>query len=169
VPFNAVARGAAKAKELGLAESARLFALLNMAGSDSQIVTWEAKYRVGLLRPVMAIREASTLGNPAIRQDAKWDPLIATPGHPDYPSGHCALTGAAVAVLQHFFGDDATIAATSVTWPLFGVTRSWKTFSDLSKEVTDARVWGGIHTRTADEHADQLGRKIADYAIAKLK
>ena len=75
----------------------------------------------------------------------------------------------AVAVLQHFFGDDATIAATSVTWPLLGITRSWKTFSDLSKEVTDARVWGGIHTRTADEHADQLGRKVADYAIAKLK
>jgi len=169
VPFNALARGAAKAKELGLAESARLFALLNMASSDSQIVTWEAKYRVGLLRPVTAIREASTLGNPAIRQDVKWEPLIATPGHPDYPSGHCALTGAAVAVLQHFFGDDATIAATSVTWPAFGVTRSWKTFSDLSKEVIDARVWGGIHTRTADEHADQLGRKIADYAIAKLK
>jgi hypothetical protein len=169
VPFNAVARGAAKAKELGLAESARLFALLNMAGSDSQIVTWEAKYRHGLLRPVTAIREASTLGNPAIRQDAKWESLLETPGHPDYPSGHCALTGAAVAVLQHFFGDDATIAATSVTWPLFGITRSWKTFSDLSKEVTDARVWGGIHTRTADEHADQLGRKVADYAIVKLK
>src|SRR5260370_413062 len=83
--------------------SARVFALLNMAGSDSQIVTWEAKYRHGLLRPVTAIREASTLGNPAIRQDAKWEPLIETPGHPDYPSGHCALTGAAVAVLQHFF------------------------------------------------------------------
>jgi hypothetical protein len=138
VPFNALARGAAKAKELGLAGSARLFALLSMAGSDSQIVTWEAKYRHGLLRPVTAIREASTLGNPAIRQDAKWEPLIATPGHPDYPSGHCAFTGAAVAVLQHFFGDDATIAAASVTWPLLGVTRSWKTFSDLSKEVLEA-------------------------------
>lgn len=169
VPFNALARGAAKAKELGLAESARLFALLNMASSDSEIVTWEAKYRHGLLRPVTAIREASTLGNPAIRQDVKWEPLIATPAHPDYPSGHCALTGAAVAVLQHFFGDDATIAATSVTWPLLGVTRSWKTFIEMSTEVIDARVWGGIHTRTADEHADQLGRKVAEYAIAKLK
>jgi PAP2 superfamily len=169
VPFNALARGAAKAKGLGLAESARLFALLNMAGSDSQIVTWEAKYRHGLLRPVTAIREASTLGNPAIRQDAKWEPLLSTPGHPDYPSGHCAFTGAAVAVLQHFFGDDATIAATSVTWPTLGITRSWKTFTELSNEVTDARVWGGIHTRTADEHADQLGRKVAEYAIEKLK
>jgi hypothetical protein len=169
VPFNALARGAAKTKELGLVESARLFALLNMASSDSQIVTWEAKYRHGLLRPVTAIREASTLGNPAIRQDAKWEPLIETPGHPDYPSDHCALTGASVAVLQHFFGDDAAIAATSVTWPLLGITRSWKTFTELSKEVIDARVWGGIHTRTADEHADQLGRKVAEYAIAKLK
>ncbi len=169
VPFNAVARGAAKAKELGLAESARLFALLNMAVSDSQIVTWEAKYRAGLLRPVTAIREASTLGNPAIRQDANGSRSSRHPAHPDYPSGHCALTGAAVAVLQHFFGDDATIAATSVTWPLFGITRSWKTFTEMSQEVIDARVWGGIHTRTADEHADQLGRKVADYAIAKLK
>jgi hypothetical protein len=169
VAYNALARGAAKAKELGLAESARLFALLNMASSDSQIVTWEAKYRHGLLRPVTAIHEASTLGNPEIRQDAKWEPLLSTPAHPDYPSGHCAYAGAAVAVLQDFFGDDATIAATSVTWPPLGITRSWKTFTEMSKEVIDARVWGGIHTRTADEHADQLGRKVAEYATAKLK
>ena len=77
--------------------------------------------------------------------------------------------GCPVAILQHFFGDDATIAATSVTWPPLGITRSWKTFTEMSKEVIDARVWGGIHTRTADEHADQLGRRVADYAIAKLK
>ena len=127
VPFNALARGAAKAKKLGLAETAQLFALLNMAASDSQIVTWEAKYRHGFLRPITAIREASTLGNPAIRQDASWEPLLDTPAHQDYPSGHCAFTGAAIAVLQHFFGDDATSAATKVTWPSLGVTRSWKT------------------------------------------
>jgi len=169
VPFNALARGAAKAKNLDLIESARLFAILNMAASDSQIVNWEAKYRHGFLRPITAIREASTLGNPAIRQDTDWEPLLMTPPHQDYPSGHCAYTGAAVAVLQHFFGDDATIAGTSQTWPLLGVTRSWKTFTELSKEVIDARIWGGIHTRTADEHADQLGRKVAEYAIAKLK
>ena len=91
------------------------------------------------------------------------------PGTSGLPLGTLRLTGAAVAVLQHFFGDDATIAGTSQTWPLFGVTRSWKTFIEMSKEVIDARVWGGIHTRTADEHADQLGRKVAEYAIAKLK
>ena len=169
VPFNALARGAAKAKSLGLAESAQLFAALNMSGSDAQIVTWDAKYRHGFLRPITAIREASALENPAIRQDANWEPLLDTPAHPDYPSGHCSFTGAAVAVLQHFFGDDATIAATRVTWPPLGVTRSWKTFTEVSQEVIDARVWGGIHTRTADEHADQLGRKVAAFAVAKLK
>jgi hypothetical protein len=84
-------------------------------------------------------------------------------------SGHCAYTGAAVAGLQQFFGNDAIIAATSVTWPPLGITRSWNSFTEISKEVTDARVWGGIHTRTADEHADQLGRKVAEYSIEKLK
>ena len=68
-------------------------------------------------------------------------------------------------MLQHFFGDDATIAAASGTWPLLGVTRSWKTFTEMSKEVIDARVWGGIHTRTADEYADATYRTRRTVAI----
>ena len=75
-----------------------------------------------------------------------------TPAHPDYPSGHCAYEGAAIRVLQLFFGTDQTKA--SYTYPPNAITLRWASYSQIANEVGDARVWGGIHTRTADEHAD---------------
>ena len=141
VAFNEVARALAKRRGNGLGENARLFALLNMAASDSQIITWDAKYHYNLLRPVTAIQEAPLLANAAIPHNQGWRPLIATPGHPDYPSGHCAAAGASVRILQLFF--DTDVADVEVTYPpLFGVTRSWKTLSALETEVGEARILG---------------------------
>jgi len=133
-----------------------------MAASDSQVATWALKFKHNFLRPVTAIRNALAFDNPRIQQDAEWEPLIVTPGHPDYPSGHCAYAGAATAILRKFFDTD-TIENASYTYPLFGVTCYWSSYSALAKDVIDARVWGGIHTRTADEHAYNLGLQIAEY------
>jgi hypothetical protein len=86
-----------------------------------------------------------------------------TPPHPDYVSGHSGYSGAAEAVLTALMGDDTRI---SVTYPTNGVTRHWERFSQIAKEVEDARAWGGIHTRTADEHATELGRQIGAFVTA---
>ena len=88
---------------------------------------------------------------------------MVTPPHQEYPSAHCAAAGAAEAVLQQFFGTDKVSA--SYIYPPLGVLRRWDSFSKISQEVEDARVWGGIHFRTAVEHGTQVGRKIGAYAL----
>ena len=128
------------AKGLDLAANARLFALINMAMSDAGIATWHEKFHHNFLRPVTAIRNASALDNPAIKQDATWEPLIVTPSHPDYPSGHCANTGAGATILRKFFGTDAIQSNATYTYPILGVTRQWTNYTALVKETGNARI-----------------------------
>jgi len=113
--YNAVARTMGRAKGNTLIDNARLLALLNMAGSDAGVATWHQKFKASFLRPVTAIRNADKLGNPALTKDADWTPLLVTPAHPDYPSGHCAAGGVSTGILRLFFNTDAVDA--SYTYP----------------------------------------------------
>lgn len=101
--------------------------------------------------------------------DPDWEPLLNTPGFQDYPSAHCVFGGAAAGVLLAHFPDDKVDV--SVTHPpLVGTTRRWSSFTQIAKEVEDARVWGGIHFRSADDHGTRIGRKIAaDIVATQLK
>lgn len=164
VPWHAAARAAAAAKGLDIVDSARLFALMTMAAHDSQIAVIEEKYRYNFWRPYTAIRYAGGAGNSALASDPNWEPIINTPGFPEYPSGHCIHSGAAEQVLKSILGSDqVNVSVTSP--PLTGVTRTWSSFSQMAREVEDARVWGGIHYRTSDEHATQTGRKIGEWTV----
>jgi hypothetical protein len=157
VPWHAAARAASAAKNLSIAENAKLFALLSMATADSQVVGFEEKYKRSHWRPITAIR-ASTNG------DATWEPLLVTPPHPEYPSAHAIFSGAAEAVLRAFFGSDEVNV--SVTFPgPFGVMRRYASFSEMTREVDNARVWGGIHFRSADTDGSEVGRKIGEAAM----
>ena len=159
VPWHAAARAASAAKGLSVAENARLFALLSLATADSQIVAFHDKYAHPHWRPITAIRAAADLDIPTLKGDRLWEPLLVTPPHPDYPSAHATFSGAAEVVLRTFFGgDDVDV---SVTYPApLGITRTYKTFSAITAEVDDARVWGGIHFRSADHDGSELGRLI---------
>jgi hypothetical protein len=163
-PWNAAARAAAATKNNGILENARLFALLNLAATDAYIAGYYIKYQYNVWRPITAIREASKIGSLALSADPKWEPLIITPPHPDYVSGHCVSTAAAERILQDFFGND-TVTVSETFPPKVGVTRTYTSFSQMSKEVEDARVWGGVHTRTADVRGTELGHQVADYVF----
>jgi hypothetical protein len=162
-PFNAIARTVSAAKNLSLIDNARLFALLNMAMADSLIAGFEAKYGYNFWRPVTAIRNAALAKNPALTADANWEPLLVSPPHQEYPSAHCLGAGAAVAVLQAVFGGDSLTA--SYVYPPLGVVRRWTGFSQIATEVENARIWGGIHYRSAVEHGTAVGRQIGEYAV----
>jgi hypothetical protein len=162
-PLNAVARTVSSAKKLSLVDNARFLALLNMAMADALIAGFEIKYRYNFWRPVTAIRNAALANNSAISADPAWEPLIVTPPHPDYPSGHCLGAGAAVAVLQAINQSD--MLSVAYVYPPLGVLRRWESLSQIAREIEDARVWGGIHFRTADAHATQLGRQVAGFAL----
>jgi len=119
--MNVVARAASAASKLSLLDNARLFALLNMSMNDALIAGFEAKYRYNHWRPITAIR-AGVPGNPALAADPTWEPLMVTPPHQDYPSGHTLGVGAAVAVLQAVFHTDTFASAYMFPLP-FGVLR----------------------------------------------
>ena len=159
VPWHAAARSASAARGLSVSENARLFALLSLATADSQIVAMREKYSRPHWRPVTAIQAAADLGIATLKGDPTWEPLLNTPPHPDYPSAHAVFSGTAESVLKGFFGNDDVNV--SVTFPApFGVTRTFRSFSAITEEVDNARVWGGIHFRSADRDGSEIGRKI---------
>ena len=172
--YNRIFRTLAADNHLSLPDSARMLAMTNLAGADAAIGCWHEKYRGNFWRPITAIREADTDGNPATTADPTWLPLfdpstpvapgappLVTPAFPENPSGHLCATGAIVSTLQHFFGRDRVpISAKSNE---SGTTRHFARLSDVLREVTNARVWGGIHFRTADIQGAQLGATVARY------
>jgi hypothetical protein len=171
--WNRIFRTLATSHALDIVERARLFAIENLAAADSQIGGWNDKYYWQSWRPITAIREADTDGNPDTEADPTWlplfdpatpvcnPPLLVTPPFPEHPSGHACVTSAFVHALQNFFGNDRI--AFSAFSNKSCTTRSFDRFSQALKEVIDARVWAGIHFRTADEQGAVLGKKVAHY------
>src|SRR6266480_4470969 len=171
--WNRIFRVLAASQNLDIAENARLFAMENLAGADAVIGCWNDKYYWQFWRPIAAIRAADTDGNPATEADPTWLPLfdpttpvcnpppLFTPPFPDHPSGHCSATAAFTHTLQNFFGTD------KIAFSAFSnkscTTRSFDRFSDATKEVIDARVWAGIHFRTADTQGAVLGKRVPHY------
>jgi len=146
-----------------LLANARLFARLNIAMADAAIACWEAKYAYVFWRPVTAIPLADTDNNPATIADPAWSPLFATPAHPEYPSGHSALSGAATVVLEERFGKNTHFHVRSDL--LFGAVRSFKNFSDAMEEIQNARIYAGIHFRSATQDGQALGVAVGNYVL----
>ena len=158
-PWSQIFRTLAQSQKLNTADTARLLAMLWVAGADATIACRNDKYYWNSWRPITAIREAATDGNPATTPDPTWTSLIEAPPYPDHPAGHTCGSGAFVGVLQSFFGTDRM--AFSATSPSSGTTRSFTSFSQALDEVVDSRVWGGIHFRTAEVQGAQLGKAVA--------
>jgi hypothetical protein len=161
--WNRTAVQVAEGRDLSLLEKARVLAVMNIAMADAIICCWEAKYTYEFWRPVTAIPLADTDGNDATVADQSWTPLIVTPAHPEYPSGHSSASGASAEVLAAFFSDDTAFSVTSELTP--GVTRYFETFSGAVDEIRDARVFGGIHFRSACVDGQNMGRRVAHYVL----
>jgi hypothetical protein len=163
--WNEAARGLAVAKPLPLAESARLFAQLNLALFDGYMAVFDAKYAYNFWRPVTAIRNGDHTGNEATARDAGWTPLIDTPMHPEYPCAHCCVDGSAGEVLKSVFGSGAIPEFTLTYAAMPGVKRSYTSIQQLEDEVAMARIWGGVHYRNSNEVGHALGSKVGDYIV----
>jgi hypothetical protein len=159
--WNPVLSQVIATRDLDLSAKARAYGLFYLAAADASIACWEAKYTYNFWRPQLAIRGGDADGNDFTAGDATWSPLLSTPPHPEYPSGHTANSGAMAAVLELLFGDDPG-APFAVT--LSGITRQWNTFDEAVQEVIDARVYSGIHFRTSDEVGARMGRQVAHFA-----
>jgi hypothetical protein len=160
--WNRTLRSLPNVTTLPLVEKARLFALVNMTGADGQIMAWYVKFRSvhqGFWRPITAIREADTDGNPLTEPDPEWLPLIATPAFPEYTSGHATFSGALSHAIALFFGTDHI--EVSIFSKVTGTTHRFPRLSDAVKEIVDARIYSGIHYRSGDVHGMAVGHRIA--------
>jgi hypothetical protein len=158
--WSAAARAAAADKGTRPIENARIFALMSLATMDATIAGWAIKKQHPLWRPITAIREGA--GN----ADPSWEPLLVTPSHPDYVSGHCISSGASSRTLALLFGGDG-VRFSATYGGASGLTRTYSGFAQAEKEIEDARVWAGIHTRSADVHGGIVGHKIADLVVQR--
>jgi hypothetical protein len=166
VMWNLAVQGIVNAYITDLGDSARLFALVNLAGADAEIACWETKYVYVFWRPITAIREGDNDGNPGTAGDPTWQPLITTPNFPEYTSGHATYSGAVAKMLAPFFGTDKlSFSVTSANVLALQKTRTFSRFSDAAKEVVDARVYTGIHFRTSDEVGWRRGKQVARWTF----
>jgi len=147
-------------REFNLSQRARTFALVYLSSADSSIACWEAKYFYNFWRPQPAIQRGAEDGNDSTSADPAWTPLHTTPRHPEYPSGHTANSTAMVTILQLVFGDDPGVPVSST---ITGITREWETLNEGLDEVIDARIYSGLHFRTADEVGSRLGGQVSRF------
>ncbi|GGT25966.1 hypothetical protein ACFFV7_30195 [Nonomuraea spiralis] len=158
-----IKRQLATTRRLNPLQAARMFAMVDLAEADATTACYNEKAAWTFWRPITAIRLADTDGNPATVADPDWTPLLVTPPHPDYTSGHTCFTAASMSALTHFFGrDDIPFSGYSAD---SGTTRTFRGFSQALAEVIEARVWGGIHTRTADVQGAKIGAQVTAYMV----
>ena len=159
--WNRVARNLIDQYAVDIGDSALLFAMLNLSAADAAINCWNDKYYWDFWRPWTAIQRADEDGNPDTDPDPSWTALLTAP-YPEHPSGHLSGDGAHLEVLQMFFGTDKIrFGVISSRFP--GETRYFDRFSDALQEIIEARIWAGLHFRTADVQAKILGRKVVHY------
>jgi hypothetical protein len=153
--------------ELDIVDASRFVAMVSVTYADGLIACFDAKYYYKLWRPITAIRAGDTDGNDATVGDPAWSTLLpGTPNHPEYPSAHSCITPAAGLVIARFLGTpeiDFTIPSISVS--SLG-DRHYARASDLAYDVGNARIWGGIHYRSAVEDGIKIAKKTADQVLA---
>jgi hypothetical protein len=166
--YFGVARSVAEQPGRTLARNARYFAATAQAMDDALISVFDAKYHYNFWRPVTAIRNGDGDGNDATARDASWSPLIDNPMHPEYPSGHSILAAAVGTVVKAEVGSDRmpVLATTSPTAK--GATRKWSNPDEFVAEVSNARIYAGIHYRTATQVGAEMGSKIGALAAERL-
>ncbi|HEY8549655.1 MAG TPA: vanadium-dependent haloperoxidase [Vicinamibacterales bacterium] len=156
---------AARGKPKGLAARARVLALLNMAISDGLVTVMETKYHYRFWRPETAIRNGDADGNRKTVGDASFTPFITSPCFPSYPSAHAAGSYAGRTVLALLLGDEDDIDVTLSTSSLPSVLLEYTSLEEITDDIDDARVYGGIHFRFDQRAGAKMGRRVGEFIV----
>ncbi|HET9311885.1 MAG TPA: vanadium-dependent haloperoxidase [Actinomycetota bacterium] len=162
-PLHAALRDLVTRRHMDISESARLFAAVDTSIFDGIGGSWDSKLRYGFWRPITAIQLADTDGNPDTDEQADWEPFLTTPPYPDYTSGLTTVVGAASRALTRVLGTnriDLTMTSLAA-----GVTRHYEFAGKWNRDAVNARVWSGIHFRTADVLGNAMGKKVGNWAL----
>jgi hypothetical protein len=167
-PLQASLRDLVTRRDMDISDSARLFAAVDMSLADAVGASWDSKLHFGFWRPVTAIQLADDDGNPETVGVPDWQPLIITPPYPDYTSGLTTNIGALSRTLSRLLGDgrvDLNITSVAGGPPGQPLTRHYEFARDLNRDAVDARVWSGVHFRTADVVGRVMGKQVGDWAL----
>ena len=162
--FNQAARQVSEAQGRSLSHNAWALALLNMASNDALIVSFATKYFYQLWRPETAIHRGNEDDNKKTELDVTFVPYITTPCFPSYPSNHASGSTSAAEVLRRVYGaggHEITIANPAVP----GLVFEYTTFKQITDDIDDARVYGGIHFRFDQDAGSKMGREVATYIV----
>ena len=97
-----------------------------------------------------------------------WNALFNTPGHPEFPSAHAVNSAAIATMLTDVFGDNFEF--TLHTYDYLGLpARDYISFNAMSKEMSDSRVFGGIHYQASCDKGLLMGEKIAQNILNQVK
>jgi hypothetical protein len=77
--------------------------------------------------------------------------IMITPPFPGYPSGHAVLSGAIAVIYSHFFPEEKEL------------------FHKKAKEAAESRFQAGIHFRTDNDVALEMGKKLAAKVIQRIR
>jgi len=126
---------------------------------DAFIQCWDVKYAFNTVRPETVINKYI---------DPNWRPHLQTPPFPEYTCGHSTGSAAAAEALTSVFGDNFTY--TDTTELEFGIkSRSFGSFRDAAKENNLARFYGGIHFHHTCLISTELGTRVGDLVVQRLK
>ena len=146
-----------------------LFTLSTTTARADEVTDWNrnmfeaARLNVPPTGPLPLTRNAALVQAAVFDEDLSFTSLLITPNHPEYPSGHSCLSGAAGEILAKTFGEHAKLTVSSDAPEMAGVVRSYDGFPEILQEIKDARVFAGIHFRSACDAGQQLGVGVADY------
>ena len=162
-------RMVADAPDRSSVQNAHMFAMLAIINDDAMLAVSDAKLHYNFWRPITAVRNGDKDGNDATGADATWEPLIATPNHPEYPCAHCITASAIAEYMKHESNNapasGVRVASMSNRLAAVQVLPSWDAWA---KEVSFSRTLGGVHYRFSNEVGEDMGRRIAQLAIAKV-
>jgi hypothetical protein len=161
--WNIVANQVAAAERASLSEEARLFALVNIAISDAAVAVFDTKYHYNRWRPETAIHFADFDDNQRTEADPLFVPFIVAPCFPSYPSAHGSLSNAAREVLDRIYGDRHR--SITISSPALGITLTYWTLREITEDISDARVYGGIHFRFDQDEGAEQGRRLGEYIV----
>jgi hypothetical protein len=158
--MNLAARQVAAAQGRSRLHNARALALLNMAINDGAVASFMTKYVYTLWRPETAIHGADGDGNPQTVADATWEPFIVAPCFPAYTSNHGSLSSSGAEVLRRIYGAGGhSIVMTNPNFPTMAL--NYSEFRQITADISDARVYGGIHFRFDQDAGARIGREVA--------
>jgi hypothetical protein len=168
VAYHPFVRALVTAKQMSVVDSARFMALVSIGLNDAIIAVLDAKYHYNFWRPITSIRNGDIDGNPATEREATWQPIAATPMHPEYPCAHCIQSGSVAGIVNAVLGtaDIPEIAMTSPTAP--GVTRRWTNMRAFTEEIASARIWSGFHYRFSTRVGTEMGLAIGEYVARSV-